>query len=113
MLIDPGADTNHISGDFCKLAKTCTKPAPYGVQLAKKSTQNLSVTRNKVTIGIGSYSQSFRMASNPLNYDVILGNKWCAKRKAAIECEINIFKIFHHHKLNRSSTCELKLKKYR
>ena len=38
------------------------------------------------------------MASNVLDYDVILGKKWCAKYNATIDCERNIFKILHRHK---------------
>ena len=98
MLIDRGDDINHISEDFCKRAHIRTNPAPYKLQLANKSTENTNVTRNKVTVSIGSYSESFRMASNPLNYDVILGKKWCAKHKATIDSERNIVKIFLRHK---------------
>ena len=58
----------------------------------------MNITRNKVTVSIGSYSESFRITSNVLNYDVILGKKWCAKHKATIDSEKNIVKIFHRHK---------------
>ena len=47
MLIDPCAGINHISEDFCKRAYIRTEPAPYRVQLANKSTENITVTRNK------------------------------------------------------------------
>ena len=98
MLIDPSAGINHISADFCKRSHIRTKPAPYKVYLANKSTENMNVTRNKVTISIGSYSESFRMASNSLKYDVILWKKWFAKHKATIDCERKIVKIFHRYK---------------
>ena len=63
------------------------------MKLTNKSTESIDVTRNKVTASIGSYSQLFRMASSPLNYDVSQGKKWGAKYKAWIECESNIVRI--------------------
>ena len=84
MLIDPGADINHILEDFCKRARVRTKLAPYTVQLVNKCMENKSVIRDKLTLIIESYSQYFRMASNPLSYDVILGEKWCKKHKARV-----------------------------
>ena len=101
MIIDPGVGINHISEKFCKRAQVHTKPAPYKVQLANKSTENMYFARNKVTVSIESYSESFRMASNPLSYDVILGKKWCVAHKATVDCARNIFKmVYRHKKLN-------------
>ena len=85
MLIDPGDDINNASEGFCKRARVCTKSVPYIVNLANKSTENMNVTINKVTVSIGPYSESFKMESNPLKYDVILGESWCAKHKASID----------------------------
>ena len=55
----------------------------------------MNVTRNKGTVSIGQYSKSFSMVYNPLNYDVILGEKWCAKHKARINIESHIVRIIH------------------
>ena len=61
MLIYSGADITHIPEDFCKRACKRAKPALYQVQIANKSTENMKVTRKKVTASIGSYFESFGM----------------------------------------------------
>ena len=58
----------------------------------------MSFTRNKITISIRSYSESFRIESNPANFDVFIRKKWCSKHKTAADCERNIVKIFHRNK---------------
>ena len=57
----------------------------------------MNVTRNKVIVSIGLYSESSRMASSPISCDVILGKKLCAKHKETIDCVKNIVKIVHLH----------------
>ena len=98
VVIDTGADINHISTDFCKRARICTAAAPYKAQLAKKSSEDLRVTKNKVAISLGSYIGSSLVAAYTLNYDVILGKRWCAKHKAKIDCAKNIITILHGRK---------------
>ena len=87
MLIDPGEDIYLISDEFCKKARIRTTAAPYKVQLANKSTENMRVARNRIIVSLGGYTGSFGIAANSLKYDVILGKKWCAKHKAKIDCE--------------------------
>ena len=72
IIIDPWTDINHASDEFCSKAHIHIKAAPYKVQLANKSTQQMKVTKEKVTMSLGTYSESFWIAANLLNYDVIL-----------------------------------------
>ena len=98
MIIDPGSDIDHISEGFCKRAYIRTKPALYKVQQANKSTMNMIFTRNKVKVSVWSCSESFRMGSNPLNWDIVLGEKCCSTHKASIDSERNMVRIVHRHK---------------
>ena len=75
ILIDPEADINHISSEFCAKACIHTTAARYKVQLANKTIEEMNVTTDKVILSLGSYSESFRISVCTLNYDVILGKK--------------------------------------
>ena len=66
--------------------------------MADKSTTNMKVTLRKVQVSVGPYSEAFYIASCPLNYDLILGKKWCASHKAKIDCELNIVRFRHKTK---------------
>ena len=88
-----------MSVELCKKTRICTATAPYKAQHAKKSTEKLRVPKNKVILDLGGYTGCIRIAANPLNYDVILGKKWCAKQKAKTDCENNLVEILHGDKL--------------
>ena len=98
ILIDPGAEINHLSEDLCRRAKIRTNKVPYKAQMADKSTTEIRVTRKKARVSIGGYSESFSLAACPLNYDVILGKKWCSTHKARIDCESNEVRFMYKYK---------------
>ena len=58
----------------------------------------MKVTQNKVQESIGLFSEAFTIASCALNYDIVLGKKWCDFHKAKIDCENNVVKLKHRHK---------------
>ena len=69
------------------------------MQLAKESTDNINVTREKVTVIIVSCFESFTMASSKLNYDIIIEKRLCENHKETIDYVSNIVKTLHRHKL--------------
>ena len=64
---------------------------------SNKSTENMNVTKDKVMLRIGPFSESFKMASNLLDSDNIARKKRCEKHKEIIDCKNNIVKIVYRH----------------
>ena len=98
ILIDSGAELNHISQDFCKKHGIVLKEEDYTASMANNTPQELKSTVSPVTISIGGYSQKMRFAANPQNYDLILGKKWTTIHRALINCYTNEICFSHKGK---------------
>ena len=58
----------------------------------------MQVTKEKMTMSLGAYSESFWIAAIPLKCEAILGKKWCIKHNTKIDYEKNIVQITHRLK---------------
>ena len=73
ILIDPGAELNHISIDYCKRHKISTKQELVTASMANGTEENMNYTLHPVTISVGGYTEKMRLAANKQTYDLILG----------------------------------------
>ena len=98
ILIDPGAELNHLSIDFCKNHGIAIKQEDRTAIMANNTEESVDSTKNPIALSIGPYSESMRFAVNKLQYDVILGKKWQHKHRARIDCQSNSVDFCHKGK---------------
>ena len=98
VLIDDGAELNHISQEFCEKHGIVLREENYTATMANNAHQKLLSTTSPVSISLGGYTQKMRLAANPLNYDLILGKKWTSEHKAIINCYTNEISFSHKGK---------------
>ena len=73
VLIDSGAEINHISLGFCQRHKIATRSETATAVMANGSIINLRTTKLPLTISIGGYTEKMRLVANTQTYDLILG----------------------------------------
>ncbi len=66
--------------------------------MANNTHEKLMSTVHPLKGTFEGYTEKMRFASNPLNYDVILGKKWTSKHHAIINCYTNEIKFEHKGK---------------
>ena len=98
ILIDDGAELNHISEEFCRKNGIILKDENYTASMANNTSQKLLSTVSPVSVSIGGYTEKLRFAANPLNYDLILGKKWTTNHRAVINCYTNEISFSHKGK---------------
>ena len=106
ILIDNGAEINHISNKFCLAAGIKLQKADFEAQMANSSKERMESTTDKVRISIGPYTESMRLAANTLNYDVILGKKWTSEHNAKIDCLNNVIEFQHRNRTHKITASE-------
>ena len=60
ILIDTGAELNHISSSFCSRFNIPTEPSNQRCILADKTIKNLGVTRDRITVQIKGYTENMK-----------------------------------------------------
>ncbi len=93
ILVDDRAQLNHSSQEFCIWHGISLENEQHVASMANNTHQTLMSTVHPLTVTFGGYTEKMRFASNPLNYDVILGNNWTSKHYAIINCYTNEIKI--------------------
>lgn len=88
ILIDTGADDNHINVKFVRLHSITTEklPSSIRVDLANGTTESISESVQPVNVRLGQYSEQIDMLVTPLGkYDGILGMKWLVRRQPVFD----------------------------
>lgn len=98
ILIDDGAELNHLSEDFCRRHFIATKEEDHEACMANKASQKLKSTLEPLQLSIHGYSERLRFVVCPLNYDLILGKKWTTAHEAVLNCYTNEVKFTHRNK---------------
>ncbi len=96
--IDDGPELDHISQEFCTRHRISLKREQHVASMGNNTHQKLTSTVHSPTVTFGGYTEKMRFASNPLNYDVILGKKWTSKHHAIINCYMNEIEFEHEGK---------------
>lgn len=78
ILFDGGSEISYVSNYLCEILRTGLQKEPYKAAMANKTTEPLESTVDKIQVSIGPYSEAFRAAAIPLNYDLILGKNGLA-----------------------------------
>ncbi len=89
ILIDDGAELNHISQEFCIRHGISLKQEQYVASMANNTHQKLMSTVHPLTVTFGCYGEKMRFASKPLNFGLIL----TSKHNAIINCYRNEIKL--------------------
>ena len=98
ILIDPGAELNHISSDFClRNSIKVTQESRIAI-MANMSEEKVNPTLESCVISIGPYSESMRLVVTKLQYDLVLGQKWLYEHMAKIDCSTNTVDFVHKKK---------------
>lgn len=99
VLIDSGAEINHISLGFCQRHKIATRNETATAVMANGSTIKLRTTKLPLTISIGGCTEKMRLVANAQTYDLILGKKWCYEHRAILDCYTNEVHFTHKGKV--------------
>ena len=98
ILIDPGAELNHISSDFCSKNSIEVEQDNRIAIMANMTEETVNPTREPCVISIGPYSESMRLVVTRLQYDLVLGQKWLYEHLAKIDCSTNTVGFVHKKK---------------
>ena len=71
VLIDSGAEINHISLGFCQSHKIATRSETATAVMANGSIIKLRTAKLPLTINIGGYTEKMRLVANARTYDLI------------------------------------------
>lgn len=91
ILIDPGAEINHLSLGFARKHNIPIKPSPFTAEWVQGADHALSETESVQEVSLGAhYSERLPFSVMPLSkYDVIIGKQWLAHYKPSICMQSN------------------------
>ena len=73
IIVDLGAELNHISSDFCKHNGIEIKLESRIAVVENKSEMSVDLTLNACIVSIGQHSESMNLVVTKLLYDLVLG----------------------------------------